>query len=326
VPPNSPVDDTSDVEMFRRQDRPRKPAELLRGRTAPTTDSPSEASSLRESLPSPTYRILQKTLSQDGLVPPELSVTNVVSKDIAMPSSGSPITATSAPQPMILASTSPLRFVPRSDEGGLKRNHSSSSLLGPVHSDETNPMTTSRAKLTRTQQKLLLQKASLPLAHALPLTATYPRSSPEPNADKGTVTPSAPGSITSRASISLPYDIKAAKEYDRVSRQLANVKKFGSPTSDALRRLRDISFFNRFYKPNNTNTNSNRLRKSQSAFGLTMSWKSPASKSDLGSFENDSTEVGYKSVPEEERSEKLHEIMRKLWNEEIQLSDVQASW
>lgn len=104
----------------------------------------------------------------------------------------------------------------------------------------------------------------------------------------------------------MTYDVKVAREFDRISRELINAKRFGDPTGDAIRRLQD-----------RINPSKNSLAKKQSAFGLSMAWKRSPDKHEGGR-----TRVDHGELFEGERKSKVREIMRRLWFDEVDVQDV----
>ena len=298
-------------------------------------------SALREGLAASAPKFLHKSLSQITLVPPKVSITNAVAKDIANPSTsvehvmsaehaeGTPssepqVAPSSNPTSHFISSTPPSR-TPRTPDleiSGVRRNQSSTSLA--TTADQTIQLTTpSHGKLTRTQQKLLLQRASTqPPVHPLNLSnAGY--SSPslgntaqmESGADYFSPLPAGTQSMfTPGVQANMPYDVKVAREYDRIARELTNAKRFGNPISDALQRLQERV---------NPVSSSKGLTKKQSAFGLNVAWKRSPDKVEAATsstghrprvdLEEDGLFAG-------ERKSKVKEVMRKLWYEEVDIS------
>lgn len=117
-----------------------------------------------------------------------------------------------------------------------------------------------------------------------------------------TPTFSAPGQTN------MTYDVKVAREFERISRELINAKRFGDPTGDAVARLRD--------RVNPGRQGS--LAKKQSAFGLSMAWKRSPDKH----HEGGRARVDGDDVFGGERKSKVREIIRRLWFDEIDVSDV----
>lgn len=253
-------------------------------------------------------------------------MTNAVSKDLtklsaSMEQASSDIARSSTPfselqvtSPLsrlshFISTTPPSRTprTPESNVSGLRRNQSTTSLS----IEHTIPLTTqSQVKLTRTQQKLLLQRAS---TQPLNLSTTY--SSPSLNTSvaleqKGDYFSPLPATaqtqLTSGFPINIPYGVKVAREYDRISRELNNARRFGDPTADAIERLRS-----RTVPPATKRADS---AKKQSTFGL-YTWRRSPDK------------VGVQRGPEEnevftgERKSKIEELMRRLWFDEIDVAE-----
>jgi len=105
---------------------------------------------------------------------------------------------------------------------------------------------------------------------------------------------------------SITYDVKVQREFERISRELVNAKRFGDPTGEAIARLRD-----------RINPQKQGLAKKQSAFGLSMAWKRPPDKYE------DRARVDEEGMFGERRS-KFKEIMRRLWFDEIDVSDLEG--
>lgn len=298
-------------------------------------------SALKEGLSS-APKFLERSLSSATLVPPEVSITNAHSKDLARPSTSvelqpsmdgiqSPIpssepqtTPLSNPISHFISSTPPSRTSRTPDLDGLRRNQSSTS-LATIAQDHPIPSTSaSQGKLTRTQQKLLLQRASTqPPFHpftsatsgytsspSLQLTPRIEVNSPDyfslPSMTQTTLTPGVPMNIL--------YDVKVAREFDRISRELANAKRFGDPTADAITRLQGRVA----PTPIESTTPKQGLTKKQSAFGLSMSWKRSPDTPDpraRGQIVKDEIFRG-------ERRSKVREVMRRLWLDEGDVADV----
>ena len=115
----------------------------------------------------------------------------------------------------------------------------------------------------------------------------------------------------------LPFDVKVAREFDRISRELVNVRRFGDPTTDAIARLR-----NRIKPatPSTITTNAQGgLNKRPSAFGLNVSWKRLSDNVDstysMRGNANDNEVLGG-------RDRKVQEIMRRLWFDEADVTDI----
>ena len=105
----------------------------------------------------------------------------------------------------------------------------------------------------------------------------------------------------------MTYDVKVAREFERISRELTNAKRFGDPTGDAIRRLQD-----------RINPSKQSLAKKQSAFGLSLAWKRSPGKFEEGGR----TRVDHGELFGGERKSKVREIMRRLWFDEIDVNDV----
>lgn len=286
-----------------------------------------QKSALKEGLSSSAPKFLQKNLSQMTLVPPKVSITNAVSKDLTKPATSlehvySDNTETPSSEPQappssnptshFLTSTPPGR-TPRTPDldmtGILPRDQSSNSL---IPTDQLIPLTSTSGKLTRTQQKLLLQRASTQSTQGLShLTASY--SSPslaqvqhmESAPDYFSPMPTNP-TFFPPGQTSITYDVKVQREFERISRELVNAKRFGDPTGEAIARLRD-----------RINPQKQGLAKKQSAFGLSMAWKRPPDKYE------DRARVDEEGMFGERRS-KFKEIMRRLWFDEIDVSDLEG--
>ena len=112
----------------------------------------------------------------------------------------------------------------------------------------------------------------------------------------------------------IPFDVKAAREFDRISRELVNAKRFGDPTADAIARLQDRVALT----PIGSTTTKHGLTKKQSPFGLTMSWKQLPDKlvsRTRGNIVEDDVFGG-------ERSSKIRDVMRRLWFDGAEIADV----
>lgn len=304
---------------------------------------PSTKSALKEGLSSSAPKFLQKSHSSVALVPPTVSITNAHSKDLARPSTSvdqqayadgtQSTTPSSEPQisqssnPIFhfILSTPPIRTPRTPDLDGLRRNQSSTSLVSTAQ-DHAIPLTTaSQGKLTRTQQKLLLQRASTqspvhsltstPSGYisppALQQTAHMEVSapdyfSPRPFTTRNTSTPG--------VAMNTPYDVKVAREFERISRELVNARRFGDPTAEAIARLQDRVA----PTPIGTTTSKLGLTKKQSAFGLNMSWRQSPDKLDSRTRRK----VVEHDVFGGERRSKVREVTRQLWLDEVNIADV----
>ena len=114
--------------------------------------------------------------------------------------------------------------------------------------------------------------------------------------------------------MNIPYDVKVAREFDRISRELANARRFGDPTADAITRLQDRVA----PTPIGTTTSKQGLTKKQSAFGLSMSWKRSPDKLDSRTR----SKIVEDDVFRGERRSKVREVMRRLWFDEVDVADV----
>lgn len=316
----------------------------------PVIHYPSSAkSALKEGLSSSSApKFLQKSLSQATLVPPEVFITNVVSNDLVRPSTSvehifqdGAAQSTPTSEPTVTPSSNPVsRFISSTPPGrspktpdldmtnatiGFGRYQSATS-LARTSQDHTIPLTSvSQRKLTRTQQKLLLQKASTqPPIH--PLTPTTYASSPalQQTSMREVSIPDyfspLPSTTQARLSpgiqVNIPYDVKVAREFERISRELSNARKFGDPTADAIARLRYR------IKPatSNTTTTKKGFTKKQSAYGFGMSSKPSPDKLDSrtsrkGNAVDDNVAGG-------EKRSKVRDVMKKLWFDEADVVDV----
>jgi hypothetical protein len=304
---------------------------------------PPTKSALKEGLSSSAPKFLQKSLSSVALVPPTVSITNAHSKDLARPSTsvdqqayaGGTQSTTPSSEPQIprssnpishfISSTPPSRACRTPDLDALRRNQSSTSLASTVQ-DHTIPLTTaSQGRLTRTQQKLLLQRASTqsPLhslagtpsgyvsppalqqtAHMEVTTTDY--FSPLPFTTQNTSTPG--------VTMNIPYDVKVAREFERISRELVNARRFGDPTAEAIARLQDRVA----PTPIGTTTSKQGLTKNRPAFGLNVSWRQSPNKLDPRTRRN----IVEHDVFGGERRSKVREVTRQLWLDEVDIADV----
>jgi hypothetical protein len=122
--------------------------------------------------------------------------------------------------------------------------------------------------------------------------------------------------LTPGVSVNMPYDIKVAREFDRISRELANAKRFGDPTADAIARLR-----HRIMPATHRTPPKQELHKKQSAFGLNVSWKRSPDKRDSASRTRPRVDVD-DGIFGGERKSKVREVMRQLWFDEVDVTDV----
>jgi hypothetical protein len=311
------------------------------------THSTPPRSALKEGLLSaPRFR--QKNLSEASLDPPQVSVTNAVSKDLtkpstsveqaymenvqSIPSSEPQIPPSSNATSQFISITPPIQTsqTPDVDMTGLRRNRSFTSLATNTQDHATIPLTTAlQGKLTRTQQKLLLQRASVqhPVHPFNLISAMYvspslqhtsykeatPMSdyfSPLPSTTQTTLTPG--------LAINVPYDVKVAREFDRISRELVNVRRFGDPTGDAITRLRNRI---RPAAPATAPKTEGGLNKKPSAFGLNVSWKRSLDDTDATRSVRRNVNVN-NMVLEEERKNRVQEVLRQLWYDEVDVADI----
>jgi hypothetical protein len=114
--------------------------------------------------------------------------------------------------------------------------------------------------------------------------------------------------------VNMTYDVKVTREFERISRELINARRFGDPTGDALARLATRI---------NPTMSQPGLTKKQSAFDLsTIPWKRSSDKSDSGRMRGN--EAGEDGVFRGEQRSKIREVMRQLWFDEIDVMDVGA--
>lgn len=297
-----------------------------------TDPSPPKSSPKGEGLHSPIPSFLKKSLSHTSLLPPEVSMTNALSKDLTKSSSSlehiytENVRSSPLSEPQIFpSSTSTSQFIsltppsrtsrtPDPDMTELRRNRSLTALATNTQDHTIIPLTTAlQGKLTRTQQKLLLQRASTqyPIHPFNLITTTTNVSSPLQNSSDVEST------TMSDYFSPLPFDVKVAREFDRISRELVNVRRFGDPTTDAIARLR-----NRIKPatPSTITTNAQGgLNKRPSAFGLNVSWKRLSDNVDstysMRGNANDNEVLGG-------RDRKVQEIMRRLWFDEADVTDI----
>ena len=294
---------------------------------------PPQKSALKEGLAA-TPKFLQRNLSQVALVPPKVSMTNAVSKDLARPStsaeqasyqdtigastgsSGAQIAPSSNPVSHFITSTPPSRAPRTPDLDMTSLHHAQSSATSFSQIDHALPPLTSQShgKLTRTQQKLLLQRASTQPAA---LTTSY--SSPslaqttqmEHATDYFSPLPATTAAITPGGGfVTMTYDVKVAREFERVSRELANARRFGDPVGDAVKRLQ---------KRVNPATLSEGLNKKSSTFGLSVSWKRSPDRLESRGRTRVNVEDG---VFGGEGRSRVREVMRRLWFDEVDVADV----
>lgn len=103
----------------------------------------------------------------------------------------------------------------------------------------------------------------------------------------------------------MTYDVKVAREFERISRELANARRFGDPVTDALKRLQ--------MRMNPTQPS---LNKKSSTFGLSVSWKRSPEKEGRARVDVEDGVFGG------EGRSRVREIMRRLWFDEVELGDV----
>jgi hypothetical protein len=120
--------------------------------------------------------------------------------------------------------------------------------------------------------------------------------------------PSATSTLTpSGALVNMTYDVKVAREFERISRELANARRFGDPVGDALKRLQER------VNPSSTST----LNKKSSTFGLSVSWKRSPDKHE-GRARVDVEDGVFGG----EGKSRVREVMRRLWFDEAEIGDV----
>ena len=331
---------------------------------SPQPSSPKQQLSLQaaqksastEGLACSAPKFLQKSLSSVALAQPKVSLTNAVSKDLAKsstsaehqalfygtPSSEFPTGPSSHPSTFdFVTYTPPFRSLRTPDldhsAGAIRRNQSATSLATTAHGHTIPLSTVSQGKLTRTQQKLLLQRASTqPLAPQPMKSYDSPSlqqaSHMESIAVKGggdyfaapipltsTPAPSTPG-----IQVNIPYDIKVAREFDRISKELVNARRFGDPATDAISRLRErIGHLPASQHVSFSSSEWQTLAKKSSAFGLSMAWKRSPDKSAASSASNPTStksSLGDEMFGVADR-EKVKEIIKKLWFDEADLAD-----
>jgi hypothetical protein len=297
-----------------------------------------QKSALKEGLSSSAPKFLQKNLSQVSLVPPKVSITNAVSNGLTGPSSSVEHSypennnhSTPSSEPQVLPSSNPVsRFITSTPPNrnpitpDLDRTSIRSSPSQVFHQDHTHPSTSSsQAKLTRTQQKLLLQRDSTQPPQPPNLNLKTSTSSPslpqvtqmETAPDYFALLPTTPTTANPIGfTVNMTYDVKVTREFERISRELINTRRFGDPTGDALTRLSTRI---------NPTTSQPGSTKKQSAFDLSsVPWKRSSDKLDSGRIRGD--EAGEGGVFGGEQRSKIREVMRQLWFDEIDVTDVGA--
>ena len=315
----------------------------------------TQTSALKEGLASSAPKFLQKSLSSVTLAQPTVSHTNAISKDLAKSSTSAEQQALFNETPCselavgpsshlstsrFISSTPPSRSLRTPDldysVGGIRRNQSATSLATTTH-DHTIPLSTvSQGKLTRTQQKLLLQRASTQPLAPQPMTSYTSPSLQQVThmesiaAGEGGDYFAAPIPLTSTSApfttgiqVNIPYDIKVAREFERISKELVNARRFGDPTADAISRLHERIGPLSAYQRHSLRLDSRGLAKKQSAFGLGMTWKrspgksGPSPPSNPTSTKND---LGDEMFGVVDRG-KVKEITKRLWYHEADLAD-----
>lgn len=307
-----------------------------------------QKSALKEGLSSSAPKFLQKSFSSLALAQPTVSHTNAMSKDLGKsatsiehhvlsgrtPSSEGLVGPSSHPSTSHFVSSTPpsrgLRTPDSEISRGIRRNQSATSLATTAH-DHTIPLsTTSQGKLTRTQQKLLLQRASTqPLtlqptaSHASPSIpqVAHMESITAQGGDYFAPMPPTPTPFTPGLQVNVPYDVKVAREFDRISKELVNARRFGDPTAAAICRLRER--IGLVPSPPTEIPSGQTLLKKQSTFGLSMAWKRSPDKSGVTSSQ---PPPGKRSVDRDDvfgivNRGKVKELARQLWFDEVVLAD-----
>jgi hypothetical protein len=307
-----------------------------------------QKSALKEGLSSSAAKFLQKSFSSLALAQLKVSHTNAMSKDLGKPvtsiehhvlsgrtpSSEGLIGPSSHPSTSHFVSSTPpsrgLRTPDSEISRGIRRNQSATSLATTAH-DHTIPLsTTSQGKLTRTQQKLLLQRASTqPLtlqptaSHASPSLpqVAHMESITAQGGDYFAPMPPTPTPFTPGMQVNVPYDVKVAREFDRISKELVNARRFGDPTADAICRLRER--IGLVPSPPTEIPSGQTLAKKQSTFGLSMAWKRSPDKPGAPSSQ---PPPGKRSVGNDDvfgmvNRGKVKDFVRQLWFDEVDLSD-----
>ena len=130
-------------------------------------------------------------------------------------------------------------------------------------------------------------------------------------------TPGQPPVTLAGAAPNIPYDVKVAREFDRISRELVNARRFGDPTADAIARLRERSSTTTV----SASTAKQGLTKKGSAFGLSMSWKRSPDKNDgvvAGGRSRARIDVEEEDVfGRDERRSRVRDLMRQMWFDEV---------
>ena len=139
-------------------------------------------------------------------------------------------------------------------------------------------------------------------------------------------TPGQPPVTLAGAAPNIPYDVKVAREFDRISRELVNARRFGDPTADAIARLGRVDHVARLRERSSTTTVSastakQGLTKKGSAFGLSMSWKRSPDKNDgvvAGGRSRARIDVEEEDVfGRDERRSRVRDLMRQMWFDEV---------
>jgi hypothetical protein len=236
-----------------------------------------------------TPKFLQKSMSRVSL-PPTLSMTNAVSKDLARSLSVDrertyTESSLTPPPDLLITPTSDLvpqgslhclnriQTTPELKPIGISHDHISTSV--PLPQSHSMLSKSPYEKVTRTQQKLLLQRASTE-PEILPTISTNPLQ-PPPQIQVATteyLSPSLPG-----FPLNVPFELKVKKEYDRLSKELKNVKRFSDPLKAALERLQ-----NRLMLPSTSITIKSKLTamKKNSGQRLSRSWSRSHDKLNAG--------------------------------------------
>jgi hypothetical protein len=127
-------------------------------------------------------------------------------------------------------------------------------------------------------------------------------------------TPGLPPAVTQGVPLNIPYDVKVAREFDRISRELINARRFGDPTTDAIARLRE-----RTSTTPVSSTPKQGLSKKGSGFGLSISWKRSPDKNDGGvGGSHARVDVEEDNVfGRDTRRSRVRDLMRQMWFDEV---------
>jgi hypothetical protein len=133
--------------------------------------------------------------------------------------------------------------------------------------------------------------------------------------------PPTPTPFTPGMQVNVPYDVKVAREFDRISKELVNARRFGDPTADAICRLRER--IGLVPSPPTEIPSGQTLAKKQSTFGLSMAWKRSPDKPGAPSSQ---PPPGKRSVGNDDvfgmvNRGKVKDFVRQLWFDEVDLSD-----